>query len=560
MKITTLLSLVLFCATHLHAQTFEWASAITCPANNTNMHYILPDANGNVFVTGNFEATTDFDPGPGVMNLTSAAEEDIYISKLDAMGNLLWVRNYGSPASGLERGVSMVTDASGSIYVCGLYAGTIDFDPPGAPTTYCSGSRDGFLLKLDADGNFSWVRRMGSDGSDQANALTLDPSGNICMTGKFTNTATFETGSGTTTLETSGSTDTFICKYDTNGNLLWVKNYGSDNPWSVAIDNSGNIYTTGYFSTTADFDPGDGTFNLTSAGSYDIFISKLDGDGNFIWAKQMGGTVQDEGSGIAVDADGNVVVTGFFMGTADLDPGDAINTSNESNGARDVFICKLDGDGNLIWANQYGSTAPDEGRGIATDMYGNISASGFFANTVDFDAGADEFNLTGDVRDVYIMKLDGDGQLMWVTTIGGAGAVSNRSVYTNPAGDIVFVSVEFFDTVDVDPGVGEFVIPNTQGACVVKLNSNGNSVGEHMSIVQSMPYPNPTNGHLIFELTNMQNNVMAIVRNQLGQEVALEPLGTISRAEVFIPGAGGVYSVELLLGGVASESFRVVKE
>ena len=126
-------------------------------------------------------------------------------------------------------------------------------------------------------------------------------------------------------------------------NFEWAKSMGGGNPdWgnSVAVDASGNVYTTGFFDGTVDFDPGAGTFNLTSAVGYDIFISKLDASGNFVWAKSIGGVNDDWGNSIAVDASGNVYTTGWFMNTADFDPGPG--TFNLTTvGSEDIFICKL---------------------------------------------------------------------------------------------------------------------------------------------------------------------------------------------------------------------------
>ena len=110
--------------------------------------------------------------------------------------------------------------------------------------------------------------------------------------------------------------------------------------FSIALDGSGNVFTTGYFDNIVDFDPGAGTFNLTSVGSTDIFISKLDAAGNFVWAKQMGGTMDDRGQSIALDASGNVYTTGYFNGTADFDPG-AGTFNLTSAGSYDIFVHKM---------------------------------------------------------------------------------------------------------------------------------------------------------------------------------------------------------------------------
>ncbi len=134
-----------------------------------------------------------------------------------------------------------------------------------------------------------------------------------------------------------------------NADFVWAKSIGgilADIGRSVAVDASGNVYTTGDFQSTADFDPGPGTFNLTSAGSNDIFISKLDALGNFVWAKSMGGALRDMGNSIKVDSSGNLHLTGNFQGTADFDP--SAGTSNlTSAGDFDAFIVKLSQSGTL---------------------------------------------------------------------------------------------------------------------------------------------------------------------------------------------------------------------
>jgi len=148
-------------------------------------------------------------------------------------------------------------------------------------------------------------------------------------------------------LTSVGVGDIFVSKLDSSGNFVWAKNMGGliyDYGYGIAVDSSDNVYTTGLFGETADFDPGTGTADLTSAGGDDIFVSKLDSSGNFVWAKRMGGTDYDRGYGVAVDSSGNVYTTGDFLGTADFDPG--AGTANlTSAGLADIFVSKLGNDG-----------------------------------------------------------------------------------------------------------------------------------------------------------------------------------------------------------------------
>ena len=146
-------------------------------------------------------------------------------------------------------------------------------------------------------------------------------------------------------LTSTGNEDIFISKIDAAGNFLWAERIGEiarDYGKSIAVDGSGNVYTTGNFQGTVDFDPGAGTSNLTSTGLDDIFISKLDAAGKFLWAKSMGGTSEDFGSYIAVDGSGNVYTTGWFKGTIDFDPGAGTSNLTSKGNSWDIFISKLD--------------------------------------------------------------------------------------------------------------------------------------------------------------------------------------------------------------------------
>ncbi|PHX82007.1 MAG: hypothetical protein CK539_06890, partial [Flavobacteriales bacterium] len=188
--------------------------------------------------------------------------------------------------------------------------------------------------------------------------------------------------------------------------LQWAKAMGgssSDFSICIALDGSGNVYTTGYFGGLADFDPGAGVANLTSAGSTDIFISKLDASGNFVWANAMGGIGDDGGYSIALDGSGNVYTTGLFRGTADFDPGAGL-ANLTSSGTYDIFISKLDASGNFVWAKAMGGTGSESvGGSIALDGSGNVYTAGYFLGTVDFDPGAGLANLTSSgIYDIFI--------------------------------------------------------------------------------------------------------------------------------------------------------------
>ncbi len=389
---------------------FVWAKAMGSMSDDYG-YSIAVDASGNVYLTGDFMGTADFDPGVSTFNLTSAGNKDIFISKLDASGNFLWAKALGG--AGDDSGNSIAIDASGNVHTTGFFNSTADFDPGVGTynlTIAWGGGKDIFVSKLDAFGDFVWAKALGGVGDDTGYSIAVDASGNVHTTGSYQSTADFDPGVGTYDLTCTGQ-DIFISKLDASGNFVWAKTIGSigslsdDSGNSIAVDASGNVYTIGYFMNGGDFDPGAGTFGLQSNGSQDIFISKLDASGNFLWAKSMGGTSNDFGESIAVDALGNVYTTGRFAFTADFDPG--VSTYNlVGSGSMDAFTSKLDASGNFVWARKTGGSGNDQGRAIRVDASGNIYTTGFFSNTVDFDPNAGTFNLTSAGSfDIFVMKL-----------------------------------------------------------------------------------------------------------------------------------------------------------
>lgn len=398
-----LIAALLLSVSSLKAQNFEWAKSFGSTFTEEG-HAITVDATGNVYSTGYFRETADLDPGVGTDNHTSLGNEDIYVQKLDASGNFLWAKAFGSFNGDVGNAISV--DAAGNVFTTGYFQGTVDFDP-GAGTTNLTavGAFDYFIQKLDAAGNFLWAKTFGSNLTDMAYGIAVDDLGNVYTTGYFSETIDFDPGAGTTNLTAVGTGDAFIQKLDAAGNLVWAKTFGSINTdygRSIKVDAAGNVYTTGYFELTVDFDPGAGTTNLTSVGGADVFVQKLDASGNLIWAKTFGGATLDEGYSISVDNLGNVITVGQFNGSADFDPGPVTNSLNAAGGG-DVFIQKMDASGNFLWANSFGTTTTEVGHSCAVDQFGNIYTTGYFSGTVDFDPGAGIDNLaSAGSADIFI--------------------------------------------------------------------------------------------------------------------------------------------------------------
>ena len=266
-----------------------------------------------------------------------------------------------------------------------------------------------------------------------------------------------------------------------------------DYGYSITTDDSGCVYTTGSFKKTGDFDPGAGVTNLTSVGITDIYIQKLNTNGNFIWAKSMGGTSSDYGYSITTDDSGCVYTTGRFKNTVDFDPGAGV-TNLTSVGNTDIYIQKLDANGKLIWVRSMGGTDNDQGRSITIDGSGNVYTTGRFKNTVDFDPGAALTNLSSaGIYDIYIQKL---------CQSSGVGIGENRQlnitqVFPNPTNGVF--SIEF----NAPQEMIELKLLDASG----KLIDNKTYYHDDVIVYEL----NQPQGIYFIELSN-QNNLHSIVR------------------------------------------------
>jgi hypothetical protein len=421
-----------------------------------NASSIALDSAGNIYIAGFFQGTPDFDPGAGTMAIASVGQYDGFVVKYDPAGSLLWAHTFGSTDYDYIFGVKV--DAAGNVHVVGTFLGTVDFDPgPGTQSVTATGLfSDVFVLKLDTDGNFVWVSPIVGPRSEIGYAVELDASGNVYAMGQFSDTPDFDPGAGTANLTAVNPSDLFVLKLDSDGNFLWVAGVAGevrDFGRFMTIDASGNMYLTAGFQGTVDFDPGAGTSNLTSAGDSDVFIWKLDGAGNFLWAHALGSTNDDDGLSLDVDGAGNLVVAGSFQGTVDFDPG-AGTTNIASTSAYSLFVVKLTSAGLFTWAG--GFTGMDDGYtyGLVTDGPGDIFVVGSFEGTADFDPGVGGAiaNSAGD-EDSYITKLDASGAWEWTEQRGTAGRELGATIIHDGAGSL-FITGIFSNTLDFDTSAG----------------------------------------------------------------------------------------------------------
>ena len=503
--------------TGLHAQkTLDWVAPFGGSGSaSITASGVATDNDGNVYTVGLFSGKQDFDPSPNAADtffLTSAGGGDIFVSKLDADGKFLWAKRMGGTLGfGNDWAKCVAVDGAGSVYLAGIFMGKADFDPSPNPadtfflsahvTAYMYG-QDAFVAKLDKNGSFAWARQFvgygdkyssDNESSNQGRAITVDKrTGDVYVTGDFVGKADFNPSVNPadtfflTAADPQYGQDMYIAKLDSAGGFIWAKKFGGPSSVmgrGITLDPSGHVLTTGYYYNKVDFDPGEApadTFFLQSANnSMDIFVSKLDSAGRFIWARSMGGPngSGDLGNGIATDADGSVFTTGYFSGTSvnfNPDPAATPYLFNTLN-YLDIFVSKLDSSGNFVWAKQMGSDGvgiEESGYGIVIGRSGEVLVAGGFIDTSDFNigGGTPQTAISNGNRDAFIVSLTNGGDFKWLRPFGGHRSDAAWAITMDGSGN-VYSAGTYLDTVDFDPPHGRtYATPGTQlGSFTLKL-------------------------------------------------------------------------------------------
>lgn len=388
---------------------FIWAKSVG-GASQDQANSLYVDEGGDVYITGFFSNSVDFDPGVGMYNLVSNGLKEVFVLKLNSLGDFVWAKQFGGVEN--DEGNDITVDENRFVYVTGIFSDTADFDPGASVSNLISnGGFDGFVLKLLPSGDLNWVKSVGgTNNDDRSLALDLDSNNNIYITGYYREVVDFDPGVGTVSLTSNGMRDCYILKLDALGDFIWVKTIGGgaqDYGKDIIIDDAtGNVFVTGEFQFTVDFDPGAGTANLVSNGILDAYVLKLNTNGDYVWAKNYGGNSLENSISISLDPDGNIYTTGNFYGTADFDPGVGVSNLIASGSSADIFVLKLNNIGDYVWAGKIGETGDDLGYSIAVDDACNIYTTGYFFDTADFDPGIGTSLLNNNgIGRMYSLKL-----------------------------------------------------------------------------------------------------------------------------------------------------------
>lgn len=423
-KIFPLLLINIIAAAQSALPTFQW----TKRAGEGEYDYgygIASDSAGNVFVSGKYEMPANFS---GTF-VTCAGNHDIFVAKYGPAGDFKWVRTAGGVWGDYARAAAC--DKAGNVYITGEIEMTCDFGSGVKLDSH--GNNDIFLAKYNTNGDLLWAKWLGGGpDSDRGYGIT-ECNGSVYVTGNFQGACTFEG----IPINSVGRYDILVAKYSSDGVFQWIRTAGGtgdDEGWAISHDQDGNVYETGYFNGTANFN---GT-SVRSNGGRDIFIAKYNPAGNLVWVRTAGGSSDDYGKGITIDNNNRIFITGGFRSSRAYFDSQRIRSS----GGDDIFIASYTASGNFNWVKNAGGSSDDVGCAITTDAASTIYITGNYRGPANFGGTS----LTGiDANEIFFASYDASGNFKWVLKAGGAADKSDsgglveagRSICTDRSGNIL---------------------------------------------------------------------------------------------------------------------------
>ena len=399
----------------------------------------LAVANGEAYVVGFFDGEIDLGPGgkhkaAGEAKKGAAPPTDAYLVKLGADGAIAWGRTWGDQRDDLANGVAVKGD---TVVVVGSFLDNIALSPE--MTNKAAGSDDFYAAAFKTDGTPSWLFTAGSIDSDGANTVAATPDGGWIIGGSFSDIATFDKQN----IKSKGGTDAVLVKLKPTGELEWVKAFGgkhNDSIRHLTVDAQGNIYVQGTFRDTAEW--GGKPFTAGGAAT-DLVLAKYDLNGDHVWSERYGNAFEEGASGVAVDPAGNVTMVGSFDRNISFGEGD----DHTAVGEADIFIASYTNAGKLKWARTWGADRNDAAAAVVADAAGNTITTGWFEGTIDFGKGPLSTKVN---KDVFAVKLDAQGALVWAQRFGDKDHDQGRAAAIDDKGNTYVAGLYRF-TLELGP-------------------------------------------------------------------------------------------------------------
>lgn len=413
-----------------------------------HINAVVVDVQGTRYVTGYFEGTLNYGSGPGAGTFVSAGGNDVFVMKVTASGDVLWAKQFGS--TGNDVGVGLYLDPAGSLLVTGNFEGGMDLSAQGGTTTMTSaGGSDGFLLRIDLNGNLVGAKQFGGEGDDFAGKIVSDKHGGYYLTGAFSGAADLDPGTGSHVVTSSGTNDLFLEKLSGALNLVWVDTFVGGAVMTMpglAVDALGNAIVGGGIQGEADLDPGAGVMPVATANEVGFVAMYGAGLGRMVWAKTFVGTAAFSAawvSDVAVDAKGTILVGGDFGGTVDFDAGAGVHTLTEtvSPDGFTGYVVALDGMGNYKNAAAIKGDWWTDVRGVTADVLGNFYVTGEVNDWADFNPLGSPVVRTSSSgnNDGFVAKYDTNGKLVWVQLLQGTSISMLEGAAVGPHGELAVI-------------------------------------------------------------------------------------------------------------------------
>ncbi len=365
----------------------------------------------------------------GVYMNTSTGKGNNYLAKFKSDGTKVWGLYYGFTSNYGSYGNAVTVDISGNIFMTGSTQSYSGVATSGAYQTSCGSGNNGydaFLSKFDTKGDLIWGTYFGGAGFDIGSGICCDKAGSIYITGTTNSYTGVSTNGAYQTYLGGGSSsgnDAFIAKFSGNGAIVWATYYGggdNEQGTGIAIDPSNNLYITGLTQSKSGIAT-NGAYLTSFSGNYDMFLAKFDSSGAIGWATYYGGAGYDAAEGIAVDRSANIYIAGYTQSVSGIAISGAFQTKHSSNSnSNDACLIKFDSAGALKWGTYYGNAGTEEAYGVACDDSDNIYIDGA-ATYSPFIATPDAYQkFCSGGQDIFLAKFNGSGKRVYGTFYGGA--------------------------------------------------------------------------------------------------------------------------------------------
>ena len=516
---------------------------------------IATDVDGNIYITGGFDDSLIVNNAVfDTYEFEIFNNEDGFIMKLDKYGELIWFKhimsNSGSSYITSQSAGTVIIDHNDDLIITGSFFSSFKIDGvPESAINSSNGEDDGYILKLSADGEFIWVKRIGGNSGDSVGRVAVDSENNIHVIGSFNSTVDFNPSPGSNNVENlislggqGGSfalyNDAFLLKLNSNGEFIWVRHFAGTKlitANTIVIDNKDDVIVSGTFFGTCHFVGVNGAFLYANHEVYfDKYVAKINQNGEFVWIKEINAT-NTGCTSIAstfVDTEGAIYTTGSVRGTVDLDSSSDEFFLSASFGS-DVYIDKIDTDGNLVWAKSFpGIGWAELGMCVLLDVDNDIYISGRFRDSVDFDAGTEEAFLSPlNFESMFLLKLNNDGEFKWVKKTEGYSAAGPITIDSEKS---IFFFGTYYGSVEFNDFDSDTTLNKDRGMYLMKLKQF-----EEIECCDSdeiIYFPNPT-----ADIVNFNKPFFIKVSDLRGKIIKETKANSISLVDV----SSGIYFLSL---------------